>query len=435
MLTTFFVRSSVLARLQASPTGPHLAAFATALHHQRYAHYTICQHLRCVDAFGRWLQGRPFPLAEVPEHHVAQYLVQLGRRPLHSRPEGVAPPAAAVLPRFLTFLRSQGVNVPPAALPPLPPSAHWLQRFTTHLQHVRGLAPLTCRGYLLFARRFLATTGRAETVDWATLRADELSEFVRREAQHRRGGGRKGPGTALHALVRFLVAEGEASCELDAAILTPREWTHAPVPLHFSCEEITKLLTVMQDGTAIGLRNHAILLLLARLGLRAHEVMDLRLDDVNWTEGRLHIHSTKSHRVRSLPLATEVGTALAAYVKDGRPISSQRHVFLHHRAPFTPFHSSSTIAKIVRFALRRAALTTQASGAHAFRHTVASQLLQHGVSFKTVADVLGHQSLQTTTIYAKLDLPTLATIGTGDGCGRRRCHSYYWQHLGISRQS
>jgi integrase/recombinase XerD len=115
--------------------------------------------------------------------------------------------------------------------------------------------------------------------------------------------------------------------------------------------------------------------------------------------------------VRHLPLDHEIGTALAAYVTEGRPVSPHRQIFLHHRAPFAPLHCSSAIGKIVRLAIRRAGLTTQASGAHTFRHTVASQLVQHGVSFKTVTDVLGHQSLRTTTIYAKLDLPTLATIG------------------------
>lgn len=345
------------------------------------------------------------------EHQVTQYLRQLGRRPLRARPDGGLPYAAAILPRFLTFLRAQGVIAPLADPPPLTPSESWLHRFAGHLRQVRNLAPLTCRGYLRFVRRFLATTGRAETVDWSTLRAEELSEFVRREAQHRRGGGRKGPGTAMHALVRFLVAEGAVVQDLDAAILTPREWTHAAVPLHFSGEEIAQLLAVMQDGTATGLRNHAILLLCARLGLRAREVVELRLDDVQWSDGCLQIHSTKSHRVRHLPLDHEVGTALAAYVTEGRPVSSHRQIFLHHRAPFAPLHCSSAIAKIVRLAICRAGLTTQASGAHAFRHTVASQLVQHGVSFKTVADVLGHQSLNTTTIYAKLDLPTLATIG------------------------
>ncbi len=411
MLTTFFSRPSVLARFAESPTGPHLEDFAAFLHQQRYARHTICQQLRGVDAFGHWLQGQSLPLPAVTERDVVQYLTQLGRRPLRACPHGGSPHAAAVLPRFLTFLRVQGVIAPPVAPPPLTASELWLHRFAVHLHQVRHLAPLTCRGYLRFVRRFLVTTGRVETVDWSTLRAEELSEFVRHEAQHRRGGGRKGPGTALHALVRFLVVEGAVAKDVDAAILTPREWSHASVPRHFSREEIAQLLAVMQDGTASGLRNHAILLLCARLGLRAREVVDLRLDDVQWSEGCLHIHSTKSHRVRHLPLAHEVGTALAAYITEGRPVSAHRQIFLHHRAPFAPLHCSSAIAKIIRLAIRRTGVTTQASGAHAFRHTVASHLVQHGVSFKTVADVLGHQSLQTTTIYAKLDLPTLATIG------------------------
>jgi site-specific recombinase XerD len=411
MLTTFFSRPSVLARFAESPTGPHLDGFATFLHQERYAHHTIGQQLRCVDTFGHWLQGQSLPLTAVTEQDVAQYLTQLGRRPLRSCPHGGSPHAAAVLPRFLTFLRAQGVVAPPVDPPPLTDREIWLQRFAVHLQQVRHLAPLTCRGYLRFVRRFLMTTGRAETVDWSTLRAEELSEFVRREAQDRRGGGRKGPGTAMHALVRFLVAEGEVAQDLDAAILTPREWSHASVPVHFSREEIAQLLATMQDGTATGLRNYAILLLCARLGLRAREVVDLRLGDVQWSDGGLQIHSTKSHRVRHLPLAHEVGTALAAYIKEGRPVSPHRQIFLHHRAPFTSFHCSSAIAKIIRLAISRAGLTTQASGAHGFRHTVASQLVQTGVSFKTVADVLGHQALRTTTIYAKLDLPTLATIG------------------------
>ena len=248
MLTTFFSRPSVLARFAESPTGPHLAGFAIFLHQHRYAHHTICQQLRCVDAFGRWLRVQSLPLTAVTEREVAQYLAQLGRRPLQSCPQGGSPHATAVLPRFLTFLRAQGVIFPPAVAPPPTPSAAWLQRFAVHLQHVRNLAPLTYRGYLRFVRRFLVTSGRAEIVDWSTLRADELSEFVRHEAQHRRGGGRKGPGTAMHALVRFLVAEGEVTQDLDAVILTPREWSHASVPVHFSREEIVELLAVMQDG-------------------------------------------------------------------------------------------------------------------------------------------------------------------------------------------
>jgi integrase len=170
------------------------------------------------------------------------------------------------------------------------------------------------------------------------------------------------------------------------------------------------MLAAANDGTSVGLRNHAILLLLARLGLRAQEVVQLQLEDIAWAEGRLVIRATKSHRVRQLPLAHDVGNALATYLQHGRPVSTSRAMFLHHRAPFGPFQSSSTIAKIVRLALQQAELHTRASGAHALRHTAASRMVRQGVSFKTVADILGHQSLQTTTIYAKLDLPGLAAV-------------------------
>jgi len=410
MLTTFFVRPSVLARLESGPAGPYLPAFASQLQQQRYAPDTIRQYLRSVDAFGRWLHAQGVLLTELEDHHLTRYLAHVGRRPLRARAQGGSPHAAAALPPFLTVLRSHGVLTLPCVLLALTPAEQWLHRFSAHLRDLRGLAPLTCQGYLFFVRRFLTASGRTQAPDWLPLQAEELSEFVRREAAGRRGGGRKRPGTALRAFVRFLVTHGEAPAGLEAVILTPREWAHANVPPHFSQGEIVQMLAAANNGSAIGRRNHAILLLLARLGLRAQEVGQLRLEDIGWMEGRLLIRSTKSHRVRELPLPQEVGVALVTYLQHGRLQSPSRAVFLQHRAPFGSLQSSSTIAKIVRWALAQAELETRASGAHALRHTAASHLIQRGVSFKTVADILGHQSLQTTAIYAKLDLPALAAV-------------------------
>lgn len=410
MLTTLFVRPSVIARLTNGPASPYLSAFATMLHHQRYAPDTIRQYLRSVDTFSRWCQVRGVRLTELEDHHLAQYFVQLGRRPLQSRPEGGAPHAAAAIPHFLCFLRTRGALVPQVTVSPLSIPEQWLHRFASYLRDVRGLAPLTCHSYLFFVRQFLTESRRTTSRNWRSPQAEELSEFVRRHAERRRGGGRKRPGTALRAFVRFLALHGEAPAGLEAVILTPRAWTHASVPPHFSQAEIAQMLTAAKDGTPVGLRNHAIVLLLARLGLRAQEVVSLQLDDIVWGASRLRIHSTKSHRVRHFPLTQEVGAALATYLQQGRPVSTYRAVFLHHRAPFGPLQSSSTIAKIVRWALTQAKLQTRVSGAHALRHTVASHLVRQGISFKTVADLLGHESLQTTAIYAKLDLPSLATV-------------------------
>src|SRR5262249_15514050 len=147
------------------------------------------------------------------------------------------------------------------------------------------------------------------------------------------------------------------------------EWAPANVPPHFSPGESVQMLAAANNGSAIGRRNHAILLLLARLGLRAQEVGQLHLEDIGWREGRLLIRSTKSRRLRELPLPQDVGVALVTYLQHGRPQSPARAVFLHHRAPFGPLQSSSTIAKLVHWALTQAKLETRASGAHALRHT------------------------------------------------------------------
>jgi hypothetical protein len=175
-----------------------------------YAPDTIRLYLRSADAFGRWLQAQGLSLTDLADHPLSRYLVHGGRRPLRSRAQGGSPRAAAALPLLLAFLRSHGVLPLPRVLPAFTPAEQWLRRFAAHWGDLRGLAPLTCQGYLFFVRRFLTASGRTKAPDWGPLQAEELSEFVRREAAGRLGGGRKRPGTALRAFVRFLVTHGAA---------------------------------------------------------------------------------------------------------------------------------------------------------------------------------------------------------------------------------
>jgi len=170
------------------------------------------------------------------------------------------------------------------------------------------------------------------------------------------------------------------------------------------------LLATYEDGTASNLRNRAMLLLLARLGLRAHEVVSLCLDDIDWADGRLGIRPGKTHRARSLPLPQDVGCAVVTYVQHGRPQSLHRQVFLQCRPPFQPL-THRAVWWMVQHAFQRAGMAIRPrTGSHLFRHTAASHMLNHGASFKEVADVLGHRSLQTTGIYAKLELDALAAV-------------------------
>jgi site-specific recombinase XerD len=197
---------------------------------------------------------------------------------------------------------------------------------------------------------------------------------------------------------------------LEGAALAPPQWKYASLPARLTPAEVERVLGAYQDGSAISLRNRAILFLLARLGLRAHEVVSLCLDDIDWADGRLDIRPGKTRRARNVPLPHDAGQAIVAYLQGGRPQRDSRQVFLQSRAPFRSLTGASVWA-IVRQAFKRAGVTVPPGiASHLFRHTVASQMVNHGASFKDVADVLGHQSIETTGIYAKLELHTLAAV-------------------------
>jgi site-specific recombinase XerD len=237
-----------------------------------------------------------------------------------------------------------------------------------------------------------------------------ITMFVRHEAARRQGASRKMPAVAVRSFLRFLVFRGEIRSGLEAAAPPPPQWTHASLPARLSPLEVEQVLATYQDGTANSLRNRAMLLLLARLGLRAHEVVSLCLDDIDWVHGHLDIRPGKTHQARRLPLTQEVGQALVAYIQGSRPQRDHRQVFLHCRPPFHPL-TRRAVWWVVRRAFQRVGLATRPrTGSHIFRHTAASQMLNRGASFKEVADVLGHRSIQTTGIYAKLELDRLAAV-------------------------
>jgi site-specific recombinase XerD len=180
---------------------------------------------------------------------------------------------------------------------------------------------------------------------------------------------------------------------------------------------VERVLAVYQDDTISSLRNYAMLLLLARLGLRSQDVISLCLDDIDWANGRLDFRPGKSRRERSLPLPQDVGQAIVAYVQTGRPQSESREVFLRCRPPFRPL-TKSAVWCMVRQAFAQAGIVVPPGiASHIFRHTAASHMVNRGASFKDVADGLGHRSLETTGIYAKLELDALAAVALPWGGG------------------
>ena len=405
MLDQLFIRRPVLSRLQTELFGAYLDSLADTLHQQGYARTTIRDYLYACDKFGGWLTQRGCSIADTSKPLIKRYICRLKRTSGTNHPK-----AGRGLSHLARLLQPQGIiNDDPKE--PVTEAERWLIRYDAYLDQVIGAAANTRDRYRTIIRRFLASRFGTGPVCWNTLTAADLSEFICQEVCVRRGFGRKGPGVAVRSLLRFLVFSGELQPGLEAAVPTVRQWQHATLPQRLTAEQVAQLLASCDTATPLGRRDRAILLLLARLGLRAGEVVQLRLDDIDWRVGQLQIQPIKTHRERCLPLPREVGEALMVYLLDGRPTSTSRIVFLSNRPPFAPFTGPTRVGWVVRRACRRAGFPPELwIGAHALRHSAASQMVCQGASFKAVADVLGHRSLQTTGIYAKLDLATLERV-------------------------
>jgi site-specific recombinase XerD len=237
----------------------------------------------------------------------------------------------------------------------------------------------------------------------------DINRFLIRHAQSRTPKVAQLMVTALRSFFRFLFQHGETEGDLSKAVLTVPSWRLAEVPKYLKPEEVECLLHACDRTTPIGRRNHAVLLLLARLGLRAGEVVTLELDDINWRAGELTVRGKGNYRDR-LPLPRDAGEALATYLRHDRPACSTRKVFVRMRAPHQGFRHPSTVSTIVCRALEKAGLTPPIKGAHLLRHSLATGMLRRGSSMAEIGEVLRHWSPNSTEIYAKVDTEGLRSI-------------------------
>jgi integrase/recombinase XerD len=382
----------------------HLPFVAEALYQERYRPETIRRYVRVADRFGRWLCKHGLTVRETDETTLARYRASTGRRQ-----NGQLRAAGRGLAKVLNLLRKQ--HAVDGLLSVAESEADMLlTAFDFHLQHAAGLLPGTRSQYLRYATLFVkAVFGTAEfNITKVTPRA--ITDFVRGQAAKLKPSACTAPATSMRVFLRFLVTWRGLPVGVIGAVPTIRQWKLAPLPKHLSAEEVDRLLATCDEKSPVGRRDRAILLLLLRLALRAGEVARLRLSDVDWRAGELRVHSAKSARERKLPVSAEVGAALADYLRNSRPKSAQPFVFLRTRAPFSPITGSTTVSCIAKRHLKLAGISIRGLSAHACRHTAATQMVRRGVSFKHVADVLGHRLLETTSIYAKLDEDTLQGV-------------------------
>lgn len=366
-----------------------------------YAPSTIVQRVRWLARMSRWLQAEGLSASEFDSVTIGRFLATLA--PGH---EDMLPTALRPL---LSYLRSVAV-IPEAEAQSLirsGPADTVLAEWAAFLVGERGLKESTVRYYRGLARPFLLTRVREDSLELAGLDAQAVSAYVREHIPGMTVGTAKLTVTALRSLLRFLFLTGLVSKQLDQVVPARAGYRDWGLPRGLSSEQLAALIAAIDPSTGLGKRDLAIVVLLARLGLRAGEVAVLRLDDIDWRAGTLRI-AGKGGQIDLLPLPTDAGEALAAHLSAPRHLAAEgRALFFGSSAPYLPLSVSGVIA-VVRRAGRRAGLGPV--GAHRLRHSVATSTINAGASLQEVAQLLRHRHVSSTTIYAKVDLTRLCAI-------------------------
>jgi integrase/recombinase XerD len=402
-----YENADALVRTIGGTSAEHLGAFVGSLIGKQYSVSYVCQLAQHALAFGRWCEARNISLHALSEDDIARY--QRARRQRQSRCLETCRRELHALGLLLYFLRNEGVC--PAAPAHATPAEDVAMGFARHLQHDHGLANITVENYTRTARQFLLRRFGQGDVCLRDLRATDTITFVLSEAKRMRPPALKCVVTALRSFLRYGQFRGEVPVGLTAGVPAVAVWATTPqVPKAISAEHAQRAIDSCDCQTSVGLRDRAVLLLLARLGLRAVEIVRLMLDDIDWDHAQLRVRG-KGGRESLLPLTADVGEAIAAYLEHGRPTSQDRHLFLRSVAPIRGLmEGSDGIGSIVRYALNRAKVDAPHRGSHQFRHALAVHMLQVGASLPEIGQVLRHRSPQSTSIYAKVDLTALRTL-------------------------
>lgn len=411
MLTDYYQSKNYVERLCSGPTGPYLAQFGDALWEAGYAEITARRHIRAAQHLICWGQSHHISLAKMDDIQVERFKRHLSRCRCPSvgvRAYGCSDRRALVTGAHLFIGHLQRVNVIPrcAAHVKKPKTPPLLDAFCQWMRANRSIAEVTLYNYSLGIRDLLKAVGD----DASRLDAQKLRKFVLDQSRHSGRAKAKTVVTGLRAFVRFLITAGLCPAGLDAAIPTLAHWHLSTLPRYLQAEEVERIVAACSPHTAVGLRDRAIVLLLARLALRAGDLVHLRLSDIDWKEGWILV-SGKGRCENRLPLPKEVGEAIAAYVTGARPSVYTDTLFVRSRAPLRGFASHAAISVIVAQAMRRAGLHCPSRGAaHVLRHSAATTMLRQGASLQEIAAVLRHRSIATTSIYAKVDVLALWEI-------------------------
>jgi site-specific recombinase XerD len=404
-MNEYFSRPFATRKYHEGPLGEFADAFSAQMYKQGYALASARLRTRLVSDFSRWLERNGCEARDVSPEGISQYL-QYRYRGQHFRPRQGD---SKTLYRLLGLLQQSGIIACPAPTRIKTIQDGILDDYRTYLLEVRALSIETVENYAPFARLLLTERFPGNRIDFSRLCIDDITGFVKRHAPRYSRKRALIITAALRSFLRFLHHRGDVHADLAACVPSLPSWSLSDVPKYLHPLQVQRILDHCDRRGPVGRRDYAILLLLARLGLRAGEVASLKLEHINWEAGYITVRG-KGGRSDLLPMPPDVGEAIAAYLQNGRPSCSSRFVFVRVDAPRTGFSHSTAIGSLVRRALARAQVDSSPKGAHLLRHTLATQMLQQGATLAEIGEILRHRSPNTTAIYAKVNLPALRTI-------------------------
>ena len=401
MLELYFSQSIRLKQMRNGPLATQLDALATRLHAEGYRPSSACTMLRRAGHFNRTLGWQGVGAEDITPKLVDEYIARIGTE---SRCHGLG--LAGTLDRLLGELREDWRIA--AATPeddPPKPFGDLFDGYASWMRDVRGLAESTIDARLRGADRFL--------VWWrAAHQADELGAMMGGEVLDyiRDGELSRSQISDMRQFCRYLHGSGITATDFSLGIPSVRRVRLARERKHIPWEDVDRLLREADTSDPIDLRDRALVMLAAELGLRNGEIRCLHLDDLDWHRGVLCVVESKGGKSRELPLPDRVGEALAEYIRHGRPYSPHREVFIRHRAPGGLLTTANAVTGIIHRLAKRAGVVIPKHGANVLRHTLATHLVNHDVPIKAISDLLGHESIDTTAIYTLVDMNTLSRV-------------------------
>jgi len=389
--------------LRQGPLGAYVDELVTVFLQNGYVEKYIRPRFAVVSELNRWLIRKEIRLCDLNQSKINEFFQYRSNQTSMSR-RGEKTTLDLLL-RLLYDHRS--IPTKPAEKIVDDGTKDILGSYRQYLVEDKGLSYSAITSYVHRIHQFLLAVFRSKPLNFASLYTKDITEFVRKYATKYSPKSSALMVSSLRSFFRFLLLRGEISVDLAACVPTVANRKHTHIPQYLTSQELEQLLTHSAGQTALQLRNYAILLLLSRLGFRACEVVKLTLDDLDWEHGEIIVRG-KGKETR-FPLPVDVGQALVAYLKYGRPSCPTRRFFISSKAPRKPL-TTVAVSTIVHTRLQKAGLNTPKKGAHLLRHTLATECLRKGASLSEIGQILRHEHIDTTAIYAKVDFERLRTI-------------------------